>query len=263
MPADQRTFFGLSTADLTARNVIVALLMLGVAGALLFLPAVSMIGGLLMPSQPTPAATGVPPLIGHAIWARANGGRATELQPINPFTLGRMASCHLLAERFEDRSERDAQHDDCFKLLPGLQAIGYLASLHMQSVGVWQDARVPFVQLATIRKMSDTWTRDDVINTLAAHAEFRHGWRGVDAAARGFFDRTPAELSLEQVALMAAMIGDLHLDPWCDTAGAALRRGRVLDEMRENLAIDDAAANRASVAALGLTTPPASHQGCK
>jgi hypothetical protein len=263
VPFDKRSVFGISAADLTARNVIVTLIGLGMAGALLFLPAVSMVGGLLAPSQPTPSTTGVPPLIGHAIWARANGGRATELQPINPFTLGRMASCHLLAERFDDRRERDAQHDDCFKLLPGLQAIGYLSSLHMQSVGVWQDARVPFVQIATIRRMSDTWTRDDVINSLAAHAEFRHGWRGVDAAARGFFARAPSELSLEQVALLAAMIGDLHLDPWCDSAGAAQRRGRVLDEMRENLAIDAAAAERANVAPLGLTTPPASHQGCK
>ena len=59
-----------------------------------------------------PATTHVPPLLGEAIWARALGGQATELQPVNPFTIGRMASCHLLAERFEDQAERDAQHED-------------------------------------------------------------------------------------------------------------------------------------------------------
>ena len=32
-------------------------------------------------------------------------------------------------------------------LLPGVQAVGYLSTVHMRSEGVWQDARVPFVQI--------------------------------------------------------------------------------------------------------------------
>jgi len=92
------------------RTLFFGLLFAGVAGGFLLLPAISLVGSLLAPSQPEPATTHVPPLVGEAIWARALGGQATKLQPVNPFTIGRMASCHLLAERFEDQAERDAHH---------------------------------------------------------------------------------------------------------------------------------------------------------
>ena len=49
--------------------------------------------------------------------------------------------------------ERDAEHDECFKLIPAVQAIEYLATVHMRSEGVWQDPRVPFVQIAMVTKM--------------------------------------------------------------------------------------------------------------
>ena len=78
------------------RRAVIGLLIAGAAGAFLFLPAITFVGTTFVP-VPTPATTHIAPLLGEAIWARALGGRATELQPVNPFTIARMASCHLIA----------------------------------------------------------------------------------------------------------------------------------------------------------------------
>ena len=143
---------------LEPRPILIGLAIAGMTGAVLFLPAISFIGTMLLPNQPVPAIQRVPQLLADAIWARTNGGRATELQPLNPFTIGRAAACHILAERFEP-AQRRAQHEECMKLLPGVQAVGYLSTVHMKSQGVWQDARVPFVQIATMTRITSKWTR--------------------------------------------------------------------------------------------------------
>ena len=70
------------------------------AGAALFLPAVSFIGTLLLAPRRVSRrrmcrrCSAMP--LGKAL-----GGRATELRPLNPFAIARMASCHLLAERYD------------------------------------------------------------------------------------------------------------------------------------------------------------------
>jgi hypothetical protein len=244
------------------RRVFIFLVIAGIAGGFLFLPAVSLIGSLLLPSDPPPAAAHVPPVMGDALWAKTLGGRANELQPINPFTIGRMLSCHVLAERYEP-GQRDAQHDECFKLIPAVQGVAYVSSLHMRTQGVWQDPRVPFVQIAEMTKLASTWTRAELIDALAERGEFILGLQGVDQAAHAFFNRRAAELSLPQTALVAALLGQRRLDPWCEPEAAASMRRRVLERMRDNGVIDDAAMQAANVAELGLIAPPDDHTPCK
>ena len=77
------------------RTLVLGILFAGVAGGFLLLPALSLVGSLLAPSQPRPATTHVPVLVGEAIWARGLGGRATELQPVNPFTIARFNSLNF------------------------------------------------------------------------------------------------------------------------------------------------------------------------
>ena len=247
---------------LEPRSLLVGLAIAGMAGAVLFLPAISFIGTMLLPNPPVPATQRVSPLLADAIWARTNGGRATELQPLNPFTIGRAASCHILAERFE-RSERSAQHDECMKLLPGLQAVGYLSTVHSKSEGVWQDPRVPFVGLATMTRITDKWTKAELLNTLAERGEFGVGLIGAEAASRGYFSRSADQLTLPQAAMIGAFTGDNRIDPWCDPEEAAVRRHRILVKMRENQAIDEAAFGAADKSELGLSPLPANHQPCK
>lgn len=229
---------------------------------MLLLPAISFVGDMVLPSPLTPATTPVPPLLGDALWARANGGRATELQAINPFTIGRTVSCVVLAERLEPSPERDAKRDECMTQLPAIEAVSYLTNTHLQSVGVWQDPRVPFAGIATMRRVSDRWSKDDLLNTLAARGQFGAAFVGADAAALGYFGRPAADLTPAQAALLAATLGDRPADPWCNSAQASSLRHRVLLRMRNNGALDDAAFEAADRAELGLAKPPADHKPC-
>ena len=244
------------------RRALVFLVIAGIAGACLFLPAVTLIGSLFLPADPPRATAHVPPLMGEAIWAKTLGGRSSALQPINPFTLGRMISCHVLAERYPDE-QKDAQHDECFKLIPAVQGVAYVSSIHMRTQGVWQDPRVPFVQIAEMTKLADTWTRAELVDALAERGEFILGIQGVYQASHAFFGRPVAELSLPQTALIAGLLGQRRADPWCAPEQAAAVRRRVLDRMADNGVIDDAAAQSANVAELGLIDPPDGHQPCK
>jgi hypothetical protein len=246
-----------------ARRAGAGLLVAGVAGAFLFLPAMSFIGTVVSPSELTAASRHVAPLVGDAIWARALGGTATELQPVNPFTLARMLSCHVMAERLGERRQRDREHDECMKLIPGIQGAVYLSTAMMRSDGVWQTPRVPFIQIANVTRVTNTWTRQQLIDTIAERSEFRFASRGVENAARSYFAREVNELTVPQAALLASLLGDQRADPWCDPEGAAAMRQRVLDRMRENGAIDAATYDSASRAELGLAEPPpANHQPC-
>jgi hypothetical protein len=244
------------------RRALIFLVIAGIAGGFLFLPAVTLVGSLLLPDDPPPPGTHAPKLIADAIWAKAYGGRATELQPINPFTIGRLVSCHILAERSEPE-ESEARHDECTKLLPAAQAVAYVSTLNMKSHGVWQDPRVPFVQIASISKLSSTWTKTEVIDALAERGEFTLGIRGVYQASQAFFDRPAVELNVPQASLVAALLGEARLDPWCSPERAARLRRGVLERMRDNLVIDDAAVQAANVSELGLIDPPANHKPCK
>ena len=244
------------------RRILIGLVIAGVAGAALFLPAISLVGTLLAPSQPVPATTPVPPRLADALWARANGGRATQLQPLNPFTIAATVGCHVFAE-LEEPERRETEHDECMKLLPGVQAVGYLSTVHMRSEGVWQDPRVPFVQIATMSRITSTWTKAQLLDTLASRGEFGSGFIGAEAASAGYFGRRVDQLNLAQAAMVAAFIGDERVDPWCDPAAAAnLRRG-VLERMLEDGVIDEAAYQSANATELGLAAPPATHKPCE
>lgn len=239
------------------RQILVALSIAGVAGAALFLPAVSWIGNLLAPSHPAPSVAHVPPVLGDAIWARANGGRATALLPLDPISIGRMAGCHVLAEWNADPSQRDREHDECMTLLPAVEAVGYLAKVHMRSEGVWQDPRVPFVQMATMARVTSRWTKAELIDTLAARGEFAAYFIGSEHAARGLFGRSPADLTVPQAALIAAVLGNRRADPWCEPGAAVKMRDRILERMRNNGAIDDTQYQAALAVKLELQSPPA------
>lgn len=245
------------------RRALLALAAAGAFGGLMFLPALVWVGDLLAPPPPVPVAAPVPRLLADALWAQARGGRADTLQPLTPFTFGRMASCLALAEATEDRVERQRRHDACMPLLPAIEGIGYLAKVHMRSEGVWQDPRVPFVQLATMARMADRWTKAELLNTLAARGHYGFGWHGADTAARGYFGKAPGALALHQAALLGGLIGDRNRDPWCHPEEARRIRRRILEGMRNNLAISEAEFSAAAEGPLGLAARPPDQPPCR
>jgi len=239
------------------------LLIAGVAGGLLLLPAIYFIGLSLAPPRPVPAATHVTPLLADAIWARADGGRATALTPVNPFTLGRFAAC-MAYEDFRDKTPGDPRRAAaCRGHLPAIQGVEYLAGVHMRDANAATGGfREAIGQVATAAWVTRSWTKAEFIDTLAERGGFGFGFRGVDAAAQGYFGRPAAALTVAQAALVAAFIADRHIDPWCDPAAAAEMRRRILERMRDNGSIDEAAYQSSNASELGLISPPAHHQPC-
>jgi hypothetical protein len=200
--------------------------------------------------------------LADAMWAGANGGRADALRPLNPFTIGRMVVCLALAEGIDDPAERNRRHDACLPLLPAVEAVGHLAAVHMRSEGVWQDPRVPFVQMATMARVSSRWTKAELLNTLAARGHFGFGWQGADLAARAYFGRAPEQLDLPQAALLGGLMGDRGSDPWCRPDTARNVRRRILEGMRNNLTITGAEFDAAASAPLALAPPPPNRPPC-
>ncbi len=218
----------------------------------------------LSPPPPVPAASHVSPLVGAAIWARAEGGRATELKAINPINMGQFVLCSERAQQERDETLRRASRAQCRTYLPALPAMEYLSDLHLRDAGLEQ---APFrrghARLVTTIWLTRSWTKAELVDTLAERGEFGAAYRGVEAAAQGYFGRAAAALSLPQAATVAGLLANRRTDPWCDPAAAANLRHRVLEGMFDNDAIDEQAYGAADTSELGLTAPPTTHPACK
>jgi len=254
------------------RSIIVGLAFAGMAGAILVLPAIYFLGLWLSPPRPVPSAAQVPTLFADAVWAHVDGGRATELRPVNPANLAGMVGC-LVAGDIGDPPEQRVKKQACMERMPGLQAAEYLSRLHMRDEGVLPGKiRYAFAQVATGGWITRHWSKTEMIATLSSSSEFGLGWRGAEGAARGYFGRPLTELALPQAAMLASYIGTVGtkglgmanswVDPWCDPERVARMRRRVLDKMHNNLVIDDPAFELADRSELGLGDPPPDHRPC-
>jgi hypothetical protein len=236
---------------------------IGVVAAVLFFPSLYMFGLWLAPPRPIPEASPAPAVIREALWARANGGLSTEFRPVNPVAIVQHVACTELAENYDDPQERAARLGDCRKHLPAIQSVEYLAGVHMRDHHVEPSLLTGIRRVATAVWMTRSWTREEFLDTLATRGEFGPGWRGIDAASRGYFDGTVAQLTLPQAAMLAAFVGDRATDPWCDPAAATAMRDRILQRLHENGVIDEAAWHAARSVPLELAPPPAEQPPCQ
>lgn len=239
-------------------------LIAGVAGALLVPLAIYFVGLGVGPPLPTAVKTTVPPLLGEAIWARADGGNATALTPITHVSAARFVTC-VAIEDFNDTRPGDAQRvANCRAYMPALMGLEYLSGAHLRDGNLRTSFGEGLARFSTTVWMTHAWTKADFLNTVADRGEFGAGLRGADAASRHYFGRGAAELTLPQAAMLAAFIGDRNtvFDPWCGPAGAVAMRSRILQRMWDNNAIDAAAFKAANVSELGLGPPPADHAPC-
>jgi hypothetical protein len=248
--------------QLNARKILIGLPIAGVFGAVLFPFAIYFIGLTVAPPPPLPARAPVPPMIAEAIWARADGGRATALTPITHVSMAQFAAC-VAIEDFWDTTPGDAQRvAACQRYMPAVQGVEYLSRVHMRGANL----KSPFVEglgrFSTTIWLTHSWTKAQLLSTIAERGEFGSGFRGAEAAARGYFGQAAVQLTLPQAAMIGAFVGARPVDPWCDPAAAAGMRRRVLERMRDNLAIDDAAFEAANVTELGLGPPPSDHKPC-
>lgn len=241
-------------------TILLRLAVVGVVGAALFPFALYRFGLWLAPPLPIPQSSDAPPVLLDALWARAEGGRATELRSLNPVSVAEFAACMVAAEGQND-NERAAR---CGHVIPAMRGLEYLATLHIQDQGVERNSfRGGHAQFGTMVWMTRSWSKENFLNTLAARGQFGHGWRGITAAARGYFGKAPAALTLAEAAFIAARVPDRRTDSWCEPDVAIAMRNRVLTSMRDNGAISEAQFDAAEAAPLDLAPPPADHPPCR
>ena len=117
---------------LEERRTIVVVLIAGVVGAVLCLPGVYFLGLWLAPPRPVPEAATAPPLVLDALWARADGGRAATLRPVNPINIIQHRICRALAARQNEPHVRASRRAECLEQMPAIQAIDYLSGVHLR-----------------------------------------------------------------------------------------------------------------------------------
>ena len=249
---------------LEERRTIVIVLISGAIAAIVFLPGIYFLGLWLAPPRPVPAMPGASPMVLEALWVRAGGGRATGLRPVNPVNFVQHRACRALAIRYDDPKVRGERRAECLESMPAIQGVDYLSTVHMTDNDVTpRSLRMAIGQFATAVWVTRSWTKEEFVNTLAARADFGFGWRGIDAAAAGFFRRDAAALMLPQAALLASRVGDTRTDPWCEPEAARTMRNRILEGMRDSGAISEADFQAASITELGLASPPEGRAPCR
>jgi hypothetical protein len=245
------------------RRTLLIIVIAGVVGAILIMPAIYVLGLWLAPPRPVPSSTRVPDTLSDALWARADGGPVKQLRPINPLTFVEMRVCRYRAAAIDDPIERGQRRAECMKLLPAIQAADYLSGVHMRdSNAATGGFREGISQFSTAAWVTRSWTAEELLDTLAERGDFGFGWRGADAGAHGYFGRDAGAPSIPQAALLAALIGDRGIDPWCNATSAIEIRRQILEHMRDNTAIVAATFESADRSPLGLADPPPQHHPC-
>ncbi len=250
----------------TARRTLIVLGVAGVVGVPLLIASYLSLGLWFAPPWPSPAPSGTAaPLAEEALWARAEGGSSTDLNPFRPLNMAQLVACLAQAEMADDRDlQADAQAACRTRHMPGFGAVVYVSEQHLRAAGFAEPGfREGHARFVTTIWLARSWTKAELLATLAERGEFGLGFRGLEAAALGYFGRPADQLTLPQVAMVASLAGGAGPDPWCDPAEAAGLRHRILERMRDNLAIDEQAFLAADRSELNLSAPPVSRPPCQ
>lgn len=177
--------------------------------------------------------------------------------------MARLAAC-VAVEDFKDTTPGDARRiAACQEYQPGLPALEYFSRLHMRDANLPTSFREGLARMSTTIWLTHSWTKSDFLSALAERGEVGSLFRGVNAAAHGYFGRSPAQLTLPQAALVGALMGDRRTDPWCQMDAAENMRNGILERMHGNGVITDADLQAASTAPLGLAAPPEGRPSCR
>ncbi|HEX5581517.1 MAG TPA: PBP1A family penicillin-binding protein, partial [Gemmatimonadaceae bacterium] len=84
------------------------------------------------------------------------------------------------------------------------------------------------------REMEKRYTKEQILEAYLNLIDFGHGWNGVEMAARHYFGKGAAELSLVEAATLAALPANPpYFDPIANSERARTRRNLVLDLMAQ------------------------------
>jgi len=90
------------------------------------------------------------------------------------------------------------------------------------------------------------YTKPEIFTFYANHVLFGHGTYGVEAAARLYFDKTAADVTLEEAAMLAGIINlPARQSPYVSIESATFRRNYALQQMADNGFVSQAEADEA------------------
>ena len=102
------------------------------------------------------------------------------------------------------------------------------------------------------------WSKERILAGYLNRVPFGNRAYGAEAAARTYFSKPAAKLTIAEAALLAGLPqSPSRLDPFSNPDGARARRADVLDAMAETGAITPAQAQEAARSPLGLAPSPA------
>src|SRR3954470_11085584 len=102
--------------------------------------------------------------------------------------------------------------------------------------------------------IENLYNKEEILELYLNKVYFGDGLYGVEAAARGYFGRTAADLTVDQAALLAGLIqSPSSYAPTVNLDRAIARRNVVLNAMVTSGAIDEATAAKAKKAEVKLT----------
>ena len=108
---------------------------------------------------------------------------------------------------------------------------------------LWRKAR----EIALARRIERMYSKDEILELYLNKVYFGDGLHGAEAAARGYFGKSAAELDLAESALLVGLVNAPSVNaPTVNMARAVARRALVLNAMRQQGIITQAAFDRAS-----------------
>ena len=108
---------------------------------------------------------------------------------------------------------------------------------------IWRKLR----EIALARRIERMYSKDEILELYLNKVYFGDGLHGAEAAARGYFGKSAADLDLAEAALLAGMVNAPSVNaPTVSMSRAIARRALVLNAMLEQGIITEAAFDRAS-----------------
>lgn len=108
-------------------------------------------------------------------------------------------------------------------------------------------------EMLLARRLEMSRAKPDILAAYLNRLPYGNLMEGIDAAARGYFDKPPADLSWAEAALLAALPqAPSRLNPWRDPEPALARQRRILRQLHHHGWIDRPTLDRALAEPLDL-----------
>jgi penicillin-binding protein 1A len=101
-----------------------------------------------------------------------------------------------------------------------------------------RDLNTKLTEVALAKRIESTYSKDEILEAYINRIFWGHTFMGLSAAARGYFNKRPSELTLSECAMLAGIIyGPNEFSPYKNPKGAKEVRNIVLQSLLDEKAI--------------------------